>query len=108
MSDVFSKKKRSEVMSKIRGKDTSIELMVRRWLHARGYRFRKNVKDIPGSPDVAIKKYKVAIFINGCFWHGHKDCRLSGIPGSNVEFWKNKIQRNRRRDRRNYEELEKT
>jgi len=106
MADVFSNKKRSEVMSRIRGKDTGIELMVRRWLHSRGYRFRKNVRDVPGSPDVAIKKYKVAIFVNGCFWHGHENCKLSTIPKSNVDFWRDKIERNQSRDRRNYAELE--
>ena len=92
-------------MSKIRGKDTSIELAVSSYLHRKGYRFRRNVKGIPGSPDIAIKKYKVAIFVNGCFWHGHEGCPMYSKPKSNTAFWNEKIQRNKERDKRNIEKL---
>lgn len=101
--DIWSKEKRSEVMAKIRGRDTKPEIIVRRYLYARGYRFRKNVKGLPGTPDIVMRKYRVAIFIHGCFWHGHEtDGR---IPATNREFWEAKINRNKERDRRDKERL---
>jgi DNA mismatch endonuclease (patch repair protein) len=93
MTDTFSKEKRHEVMSKIRGKDTKIEIKVRHWLYHHGIRYRKNCKDIAGKPDIAIKKYKIAIFIHGCFWHGHENCKYYRLPKSNTEFWKDKLKR---------------
>lgn len=105
MADTFSKEKRHEVMSKIRSKDTKIEIQVRHWLYHHGIRYRKNCKDIPGKPDIAIKKYKIAIFVHGCFWHGHELCTNFCIPKSNVDFWRKKIETNRARDQKNINEL---
>lgn len=105
MTDTFSKEKRHEVMSKIRGKDTQIEIKARHWLYQHGIRYRKNCKDIPGKPDIAIKKYKIAIFVHGCFWHGHENCKLFRLPKTNTEFWKDKISKNIERDKKNIEKL---
>ena len=85
-------------MSRIRGKNTKPEILVRKGLHARGFRFRLHNKKLPGSPDIVLPKYGVAIMVNGCFWHGHKGCQYATKPKSNVEFWELKIQRNRHRD----------
>ncbi len=101
--DIWDKGKRSAVMAKIRGKDTKPELLVRRYLYHRGYRYRKNVKGLPGTPDIVLRKYGVVIFIHGCFWHGHE---VDGhIPHSNSAFWRKKIERNKQRDERNKEAL---
>ena len=89
---------RSQVMSHIRGKNTKPEILVRKGLHARGFRFRLHDRTLPGSPDVVLPKWGVAILVNGCFWHGHKGCRYATRPKSNVEFWETKIARNRHRD----------
>lgn len=103
--DIWSKQKRSAVMSKIRGKDTKPELIIRRYLYSRGYRYRKNVKGLPGTPDIVLPKYKIIIFVHGCFWHGHE---LDGhIPHSNSNFWHKKIEQNRNRDKQNKEKLKK-
>ena len=91
-------------MSKIGSKDTKPEWIVRRYLFSHGYRYRKNVKGLPGSPDIVLRKYSIAIFIHGCFWHGHTD---GHIPKSNKEFWENKIIRNKQRDEENKEKLKK-
>ncbi len=97
--DRWDQQKRSKVMAKIKAKDTQPELIVRRYLYARGFRYRKNVKNLPGTPDIVLKKYKTIIFIHGCFWHGHI---LDGhIPHTNSDFWKAKIERNQARDKRN-------
>jgi DNA mismatch endonuclease (patch repair protein) len=85
-------------MSRIRGKNTKPEILVRKGLHARGFRFRLHNKKLPGSPDIVLPKYGVAIMVNGCFWHGHKGCRYATRPKSNVEFWETKIAQNRHRD----------
>ncbi len=101
--DIWDKKKRSAVMAKIRSRDTKPEWIVRRYLFSRGYRYRKNVKGLPGTPDIVLRKYGVAIFIHGCFWHGHE---VDGtMPKTNQEFWKSKIKRNQQRDARNKEAL---
>ncbi len=103
--DIWDKKKRSAVMAKIKGKDTKPEWIVRRYLFSRGYRYRKNVKGLPGTPDIVLRKYGIVIFIHGCFWHGHE---VDGhIPHSNSEYWRKKIERNQRRDERNKIELKK-
>src|ERR1700676_5547508 len=99
MTDVFSRAKRSEVMSQIRGKDTGPELYVRSLLHKLGYRFRLHRKDIPGKPDIVLPRYKVVIFVNGCFWHQHSGCRDARPPRSNQAFWMPKLQRTRVRDK---------
>ena len=103
--DIWDKKKRSVVMAKIRSKDTKPEWIVRRYLYSRGYRYRKNVKGLPGTPDIVLSKYGSVIFIHGCFWHGHE---IDGhIPHSNIDFWKKKIERNKQRDERNKETLKR-
>lgn len=103
--DIWSKKKRSAVMAKIRSKDTKPEWIVRRYLFSRGYRYRKNVKALPGTPDIVLHKYGIVIFIHGCFWHGHE---VDGtMPKTNREYWKNKIESNKQRDERNKKKLQK-
>lgn len=98
MSDTISQTQRSYNMSLIRGKNTKPEILVRKGLHARGFRFRLHNKKLPGSPDIVLSKYGVVIMVNGCFWHGHKGCRYATKPKSNMEFWDAKIARNRHRD----------
>ena len=98
MADKLSPSQRKCCMSRIRGKNTKPEILVRKGLHARGFRFRLHNKKLPGSPDIVLPKYGVAIMVNGCFWHGHKGCRYATKPKSNVEFWETKIVRNRHRD----------
>ncbi len=103
MTDVLTPQQRHRCMSRIRAKDTKPELIVRRWLWRKGYRFRKNVKRLPGTPDIVLRKYSIVIFIHGCFWHGHEE--HLHIPKSNTEFWRNKIERNKQRDERQKERL---
>ena len=103
MTDVLTPQQRHRCMSRIRAKDTKPELIVRRWLWRKGYRFRKNVKRLPGTPDIVLRKYSIVIFIHGCFWHGHEE--HLHIPKSNPEFWRNKIERNKQRDERQKERL---
>ncbi len=86
-------------MSRIRGRDTKPELVVRRWLWRQGYRYRLYVKSLPGRPDIVMRKWRTVIFVNGCFWHGH-ECQKRR-PATNAEFWREKIERNRERDARN-------
>ena len=86
-------------MSRIRGKDTVPELRVRRVLHAAGYRFRLHRKDLPGSPDIVLPRHRVVVFVHGCYWHRHSRCRLTTTPKTNVEFWRQKFDRNVERDR---------
>ena len=105
MADAFSKETRSYIMSRIRGKDTKPEVLVRKYLFARGLRFRKNDKRHPGSPDVVLPKYNTIVFVHGCFWHFHEGCKHGKIPKSNVEFWEKKLYGNRERDARNQREL---
>ena len=105
MADTISKEQRHDNMSKIRSKDTKIEIQVRHWLYHHGIRYRKNCKDIPGKPDIAIKKYKIAIFVNGCFWHGHENCKNFRLPKTRIEFWEQKIGQNKRRDEVKIEKL---
>jgi len=104
MSDIYSKSKRSEIMSHISGKDTKPEILVRKFLFANGLRFRKNVKNLPGKPDVVLPKYKTIIFVHGCFWHGHT-CKRGILPTTNVEFWQTKIGGNIERDKRDFLDL---
>lgn len=98
MPDKFTPSQRHHCMSRIRGKNTKPEILVRKGLHARGFRFRLHNRKLPGSPDIVLPKYGVAILVNGCFWHGHKGCRYATRPKSNVEFWETKIARNKHRD----------
>lgn len=105
MVDKFSKETRSYVMSRIRGKDTKPEIIVRSYLFSRGLRFRKNDKRYPGSPDVVLPKYNTVVFVHGCFWHLHEGCKYAKMPKSNVDYWKKKLYGNRERDERNLKEL---
>ncbi|MBM4273681.1 MAG: DNA mismatch endonuclease Vsr [Deltaproteobacteria bacterium] len=98
MADIFTQEKRSRIMAAVKGKDTQIELQVRKELHKRGLRYRLHIKELPGKPDLVFPRYKVALFVNGCFWHGHANCQKASLPSSNIEFWEKKIRRNRERD----------
>lgn len=93
-------------MSHIRGKDTTIETEVRRYLFSKGFRFRKNEKRYPGHPDIVLPKYKTVIFVNGCFWHRHPGCKYAYTPKSNIEFWEKKFEKNVSNDKRDKELLE--
>ncbi len=104
--DVHDKKTRSYNMSRIKGKNTKPEELVRKYLFSQGFRYRKNDKRLPGSPDIVLPKYKTVIFVNGCFWHGHKGCRYFVWPESNKDFWKNKIETNIARDNKKTASLE--
>ena len=106
MSDIFSSQKRSDIMSKIGGKNTKPEILVRKFLFSRGFRYRINVKTLPGKPDIVLPKYKTVIFINGCFCHGH-NCKKGKLPSSNIDFWKEKISNNKSRDDKNSDLLAK-
>ncbi|WP_289172298.1 very short patch repair endonuclease [uncultured Parasutterella sp.] len=99
MADIKSKKDRSINMSKIRSRNTKPEIFVRSMLHRMGYRFRLNRKDIFGHPDIVLPKRRIAIFVHGCFWHGHQNCPKSKLPSTNTEFWASKISGNIERDR---------
>jgi DNA mismatch endonuclease, patch repair protein len=103
--DVHSKEIRSYNMSQIKGKNTKLEEIVRKFLFSKSFRYRKNVKKLPGCPDIVIAKYKTVIFINGCFWHIHENCKYSVLPSSNVEFWQEKLGRNKQRDKENIVKL---
>lgn len=105
MADIYSKSKRSSIMSKISGKETKPEVLVRKYLFSKGFRYRKNDKRFPGKPDVVLPKYKTIIFVHGCFWHNHKGCKASKLPESNRDFWGKKIGDNIKRDRKNRNEL---
>lgn len=102
--DVHSKDQRSYNMSRIKGKDTKPEILVRKWLSSNGFRYRLHRKDLPGKPDIAFIKLKKAIFIHGCFWHRH-NCRYFKWPQTNPEFWKKKINESAARDQKKYAEL---
>ena len=94
-------------MSNISGKETKPEILVRKFLFSKGFRFRKNDSRYPGKPDIVLPKYKTVVFIHGCFWHGHKGCKYSKLPETNIYFWKNKVSSNIERDKKNRIELEK-
>lgn len=97
--DVFSREKRSQIMSRVSGKNTKPELVVRSLLHSMGYRFRLHRKDLPGKPDITLPKYHKVIFVHGCFWHGHTDCPRSKRPTTNEKFWRVKLDKNIERDK---------
>ena len=100
MTDVFSTSKRSEVMSRIRGKDTTPELQVRSIVHRLGYRFRLHARDLPGSPDLVLPRLETVIFVHGCFWHRHRGCRYATTPSTRRTFWQAKFDANVARDTR--------
>ncbi len=98
MTDIVDQATRSRMMSSIKGKNTKPEMMVRRWLHSLGYRFRLHRKDLPGKPDIVLPKYNLVIFVHGCFWHQHQGCHYAYTPASNSEKWKAKLEGNQQRD----------
>lgn len=106
MADPLTPQQRHKCMSHIRSKNTRPEVRLRRELFALGYRYRLNVRKLPGKPDIVLAKYRTCIFVNGCFWHGHKDCPKFVLPQTNAEFWKAKIETNRERDLKDYQLLE--
>ena len=106
MADSLTPEKRSWNMSRIRSKDTSDEVLVRKYLFSKGYRFRKNDKRYPGKPDIVLPKYKTVIFINGCFWHRHEGCPRATTPKSNLDYWLPKFERNVNNDKLHKEQLE--
>lgn len=99
MADVMTSEQRSRCMAAVKGKDTKPEMIVRKYLFSQGLRFRVQVRKLPGTPDIVLPKYRTAIFVNGCFWHGHESCKYFRLPKSNIEFWKEKIERNIERDK---------
>jgi DNA mismatch endonuclease (patch repair protein) len=107
MTDVHEPEIRSYNMSQIKGKDTKPEMLVRRFLHSKGFRYRLHVKNLPGKPDIVLPKYKTVIFINGCFWHGHKGCKYFVMPKSRQYYWVPKIQNNIKKDIKHKKELKK-
>ena len=96
--DIFTADKRSQVMSRVRGKDTAPEMTVRRYLHGRGLRFRLHGKGLPGKPDIVFASRRVVLFVHGCFWHGHVGCRRATLPATRREFWEHKIRSTVHRD----------
>ena len=105
MTDKMTPEQRHLCMSHIHSRNTKPELKVRKWLWNHGYHYRLNVKGVPGKPDIVMRHYRTAIFVNGCFWHGHEGCGKFKMPQANVEFWEAKIKRNKERDRQNYQIL---
>jgi DNA mismatch endonuclease (patch repair protein) len=108
MTDHLSKQKRSWNMSRIRSTDTKPELLVRSLLHKMGYRFRLHQKDLPGKPDIVLPRYKSVVFVHGCFWHRHKDCKRCTTPTTNQKYWLPKLERNITKDKENRKNLRKT
>ena len=106
MSDKLTKEQRSWNMSRIKGKETGIEVAVRKRLFSYGYRYRKNDKKLPGKPDIVFPKYKTVVFLHGCFWHMHSGCKIARIPKSNTEFWIAKLNHNVEKDYKNKHLLE--
>lgn len=107
MADVHKPEVRSYNMSMIKGKNTKPEIIVRKFLHSKGFRFRLHKKDLPGRPDIVLPKYKTVIFIHGCFWHGHKNCKYFIIPKTRTKWWMNKINGNKETAKRNNVKLRK-
>lgn len=103
--DIWTKEKRSDVMSKIGSKNTKPELILRSALFKKGFRFRVHRKDLPGKPDIVLTKYQTVIFVHGCFWHYHSDCREGRTPSTNSDFWKTKLSKNVEKDERNTKTL---
>jgi DNA mismatch endonuclease (patch repair protein) len=105
MVDIVSPAKRSQMMSGIKGKNSRPEMLVRKMLFAMGYRFRLHRRDLPGTPDIILPSRRIAIFVHGCFWHAHKECKYAKIPSTRTEFWTAKLRRNVDRDQRAVEDL---
>lgn len=107
MTDIKTPEERSSNMAAIKSNDTKPEMLVRRYLHSMGWRYELHNKKLPGSPDIVLRRHKTVIFVNGCFWHGHDNCKYYRLPKSNTEFWQTKIERNRARDERDTGTLRK-
>ena len=105
ITDILTKEERSALMAKVKGKNTKPEIYVRKYLFSKGFRYRVNDPRYPGRPDIILPKYRTAIFVHGCFWHGHESCKYARLPLTNREFWENKIRTNIERDKRNIELL---
>jgi len=105
MTDVYPIEKRSWIMSRVKGRDTKPEVLVRSFVHRMGYRFRVHRRELPGNPDIVLARHRKVIFVHGCFWHGHKGCSRSRRPTTNENFWNNKLNGNIKRDRLNCREL---
>src|SRR5438552_18956304 len=105
MADIYSPQKRSEIMSRIRGKDTCLELSVRSVLHHMGYRFRCHVSNLPGHPDIVLPRHRKVLFVHGCFWHRHNGCARAKLPKTNALWWQKKLNRNELRDREAHQQL---
>ena len=106
MPDILSVNQRQRCMSRVKSKDTKPEILLRKSFWKRGLRYRVNEVKLPGKPDIVIPKYRTVIFVHGCFWHGHKNCKKASIPATNTEFWKAKITRNQQRDQEVWRQLE--
>lgn len=106
MADRHTKEQRSYNMSKIRSNNTKPEILLRKYLFSKGFRYRINDTKLPGKPDLVLKKYKTVIFVNGCFWHGHEGCKYFVVPKTRTEFWLNKIHGNQKRDIENLSKLQ--
>lgn len=100
MTDVFPREKRSWIMSRVKGRNTKPEMLVRSFVHRMGLRFRLHRRDLPGNPDIVLPKHNKVIFVHGCFWHGHKSCPRSQRPTTNEQFWNEKLDENIKRDKR--------
>ena len=107
MADVHNIATRSYNMSRIQGIDTKPEMIVRKYLHSNGLRYRLHNKKLPGKPDITLRKYQTVIFVNGCFWHGHKGCKYYVLPKTRTDWWKGKIEETIRRDKKSIRELKK-
>lgn len=105
MADVHSIETRSYNMSQIKGRDTKPEILIRKYLFSKGYRFRLYDKKLPGKPDLVLPKYRTVIFVQGCFWHGHENCRYFVVPKTRTKFWLDKIESNKQRDLKNFSQL---
>ena len=103
--DKFSAQKRSDIMSKVTSKNTKPELLVRRFLHSLGFRYKLHRKDLPGNPDIVLPKHRLAVFVHGCFWHRHPGCSKATTPSTNQEYWNKKFQDNIERDTKTIREL---
>jgi len=107
MADIFTSEKRSWIMSRVKGTNTKPEVIIRSIIHRMGFRFRLHRKDLPGKPDIVLSRHKKVIFVHGCFWHGHRNCRRSARPSTNRDFWNNKLSGNVKRDKKKIRELRK-
>lgn len=105
--DVLSPKQRHKNMASIRSTNTKPEILVRKYLWSHGFRYRLNNPRLPGHPDLVLRKYRTCVFVNGCFWHGHDNCKYSHLPKTNIDYWSKKIERNKERDREEQKQLAK-